>query len=392
MLSVWKQGRTNELGEYRFDGLHPAQYVVSAIPPERGVETRVNRPIPAMQLENGETYLPVYFPGTVDPDAAAPIDLLPGIDHNGLNLTLTRQKGMHIRGHIIGAAGSTAMVTLSRREARTAIAGSTAPRGIRLALDGAFGVEGIGPGFYDLVVTQGDGASRQFARATVAVDRDIDDVRLVLQPSFELKGVVTLDEASPGERAWNSNAVRAELVHEPYIAQVAPPGVNIAPDGSFVFRGMIPGDYRIRVGTTFHSYISEARLGSADLLASASRVDESVGDILRLRLNLNVGALGVAVFDEQDAPAPTVQAVLVPDYPKRQRLDLYRSRLSDEHGHVRFDDIEPGQYKVFAWESLEAGTWQDADFIRRYEDLGTPVRIGDGARESVTLKVIRVRR
>ena len=59
MLTVWKQGRTNEMGEYRFDGLHPAQDIVSAIPPERGAGAALSRPIPAMQLENGETYLPV---------------------------------------------------------------------------------------------------------------------------------------------------------------------------------------------------------------------------------------------------------------------------------------------------------------------------------------------
>ncbi len=391
MLTVWKQSRTNELGNYRFDALHPGQYFVSAIPPERGAGP--GQPSTAVRLENGETYLPIYFPETLEPEAAAPIDLLPGVDYTGVSLRLTQQKGLHVRGHLIGAFGSTVMAAVFRRETRTAIAGSTAPRAIHLGQEGVFGLEDMVPGFHDLVVTEGDGPTRRFARTTLAVDRDIDDLRLVLQPAFELKGMVTLDGAnSTGENAWASNSVRLELVHEPFIAQVAPPGVNIRPDGSFIFRGTIPGEYRIRVATTFQSYVSEARLGSADLLTAASHVDETVTDILRVRLNPNVGALDAAVFDEQNASAPTVQVVLVPDYPKRVRLDLYQSRMTDEQGHVHFDDVEPGIYKAFAWESLESGSWRDADFIRRYEDLGTSVRIGERSKETVNINVIRTRR
>jgi hypothetical protein len=50
--------------------------------------------------------------------------------------------------------------------------------------------------------------------------------------------------------------------------------------------------------------------------------------------------------------------------------------------------IAPGDYKLFAWEDLEPGEYNDPDFIRKYEALATPVRVSESSNLTVEVKVI----
>ena len=51
-------------------------------------------------------------------------------------------------------------------------------------------------------------------------------------------------------------------------------------------------------------------------------------------------------------------------------------------------NIPPGDYKLFAWENVEPGAWQDSDFIQRYESSGQTIRINEGSNETPQLRVI----
>ncbi len=50
--------------------------------------------------------------------------------------------------------------------------------------------------------------------------------------------------------------------------------------------------------------------------------------------------------------------------------------------------LPPGNYKLFAWESIESDEYLDGDFLRPYEDRGKPVHIEDGHQQSVQLELI----
>jgi hypothetical protein len=65
---------------------------------------------------------------------------------------------------------------------------------------------------------------------------------------------------------------------------------------------------------------------------------------------------------ESDWRGATV--VLVPDIFLRKRSSLYKTRRTDAFGKFRFDAISPGEYKVFAWEQIENGSWTDPDVLR----------------------------
>jgi protocatechuate 3,4-dioxygenase beta subunit len=376
MLTVSQQVRTNEAGEYRFADVQPEQYVVSVTSPER------------------PTFLPVYFPSTIDPDTTSPVDLLPGIEYGGVDLTIVEKDALRITGQVIdsvtGLPPKSVFVILSPRERRTLIAGSTVPHNILVAPDGTFVIGAVAPGFYDLLVTVGDWSERRAARVPIQASRDVDNLRLVLQPVFNLTGRVSI-EGMPGSLA-DLQTVKVELVHEPYITQVNPRAAEVQADGSFTLAGVMPGDYRVRVTAKLESYVMFARFRGADILNSVVHIDSGNGNDLEIRIKPNVSSLDAAVFDNQNTPLEGARVVLVPDYPNRQRLDVYETGMTDRSGHLQLKNLEPGNYKAFAWEYLEAGRWEDADFIQRYDDLGTPVHIAESATGNVSLTVIKVRR
>ncbi len=72
----------------------------------------------------------------------------------------------------------------------------------------------------------------------------------------------------------------------------------------------------------------------------------------------------------------------------RGRFDLVRTGATNASGQFRLERVAPGDYKLFAWDEVGDGDWQDPDFMRQYEDRGRPVRIAEGTTERVSLTVM----
>ncbi len=77
---------------------------------------------------------------------------------------------------------------------------------------------------------------------------------------------------------------------------------------------------------------------------------------------------------------------LLPDV--RGRFDLVRTATTDASGRFRLDRVIPGDYKVFAWNEVGDGDWQDPDLMRAFEERGAPIHIREGATERVGLTTI----
>ncbi len=101
--------------------------------------------------------------------------------------------------------------------------------------------------------------------------------------------------------------------------------------------------------------------------------------------------MDATVLDHRQMPIAAVTVALVPQGAQEKRYDIYRSATSDASGRIHLDNVVPGEYRNYAWESVENGAWTDPDFMRSYPNDGTPVRISEGGSSTVNVRLIPYR-
>lgn len=84
----------------------------------------------------------------------------------------------------------------------------------------------------------------------------------------------------------------------------------------------------------------------------------------------------------------TTRVVLVPQPPRRRNILLYQVTNPDSTGHFSFRGVAPGEYKLFAWESVPANAWQNSGFIASFERFGRAVNVNAGNAVRLTVDLI----
>jgi hypothetical protein len=133
-----------------------------------------------------------------------------------------------------------------------------------------------------------------------------------------------------------------------------------------------------------NAYVKSAQFGNRDALNPNLRLDDSPQGTLEIVIGTNPGKLDVAV----SAPAPSVTVVLIPPAAYAQHYDLYRAAAPDSSGHALFDNVAPGEYTAYALQDIRPGMEWDAEFIKKHEGRGKPVRINDGGAHTLNLEMI----
>jgi hypothetical protein len=403
-LTMFKETQSNDLGEYRLFGLTPGLYFVSAapyrtpeirdnayiVPTAPGLDRfgegwsqmtlgpRLNSGSPFHPFAlTGEKYAEVFFPGTTDSQSARPVDVQPGAVVRGIDLNtviLSPVTGHRLTVQLVDASGQ------SVRNARWSI--TVAGYGITPSIrngetaTGGFEVQDLSPGRYNVssAISVGTTVTMWGSKVIEVREGTFDDVRLVLTAPIVLPGRVIGMSASLKD---------ASIVLRPPSGG----GPPIQPDGSFSIVNVRPGDYELALtGAPPNFYISSVKLGNVDVTAGlqlASAPQQSLDVVI----SPNAGVVDGTVIDNAGQGASAVTVVLIPESPRRSRIDLYRVASSDTAGRFRLEGIVPGNYKVFLWESIEENSWQDPDVLRIYEDQGKPVRINDASRETIQLSI-----
>src|SRR5262249_41859569 len=110
------------------------------------------------QGQDTEGYIPVYYPGTTDPQSAAAIKLQPGIVFSGVDLTVAAVRTLRVQGQVInGVTGQPAQnAQVQLLPAQRGSGGGAYRRGIRnsgnsrsrINDQGMFEIRGVVPGSY----------------------------------------------------------------------------------------------------------------------------------------------------------------------------------------------------------------------------------------------------
>ncbi|HLQ76807.1 MAG TPA: carboxypeptidase-like regulatory domain-containing protein [Terriglobia bacterium] len=454
-LQIAAEGVTNELGEYRLFWLAPGRYYVSAtvqawqvnsqivnnpVAPigdtsNAGLSTSrsVSRPETTKPIGTGaaddEIYIPLYFPRTADGEQASPIDVQPGVDYKGVDLSVGPVHTYHVKGRLTNlptpaanpqaAAGGRAAPPLPPAggfPGRGAAAGGGPGGGpaiaIRLtpvdslgylppavqanATTGEFDFPKVVNGAYTLY-TFIDGTT---TRMPVEVrNADVDGIALPLAMGVSLPVQITLD-GEPPKNLPDISSLGIMLYRDPTLI-----GAPAMQGRGGEIPNLSPGDYRIYVTPLIrpiagtdpmppppqwqNAYVKSIRLGDTEVLSGGLRYEPKPDSRLDIVIGTNPGTVEGRVLNDQQQAIPSAAVVLFaePTGARITRTDMFRTASTDRVGSFQVKGLPPGDYRVYAWEGLDKDTWLDPDFVQN-ESRGRSIHIEEGKTSNVDVPII----
>ena len=135
------------------------------------------------------------------------------------------------------------------------------------------------------------------------------------------------------------------------------------------------------------------RLGDTDVLNGGLHFNSQPDETLEVVIGANPGTLEGRALDGQREPAPGVVVTLFAAERSIRiyRTDMYKVTSTDTSGRFQVQGLPPGDYKVFAWEGVENGSWMDPELVARYENWGQAVHIEEGKSQTVDLPLISLK-
>jgi protocatechuate 3,4-dioxygenase beta subunit len=397
----WEQvgaERTNDLGEYRVANLAAGNIYVSVSPPpdfKSLIESGGSAAGERLRREEkpNTSYQTTYYPGTSDRSQATPVQLHAGDDFP-VNFSLTAAPSLSIRGSVVNLPPRTmATIMLQSRDFGLVQSGTEVHK------DGSFVIRDVSPGSYTILASVDGSAvpmtARQFLRVGSA---NIDGLRLSPQPGATVRGHLRL-ESKGGVR--NFDPTRMYLSLQAAAAEDEASGLvvgdrytnlaHLSADGSFEWKDVPAGNYYVQLmgesGANEDWFVKSVLAGGREvndtgLIVSGGAV------LIDLLVSANGGVADGVVVDEKGSPVENAIVVAVPEARFRGRTDRYLKTVSDQSGRFSLHGIRPGDYTVFAWETVDGEAYFNPDFLKSYEGLGNAMKVSEGMRTALQLKVI----
>jgi protocatechuate 3,4-dioxygenase beta subunit len=436
--------KTDDRGEYRIFWMTPGLYYVDVIVPDGtntfnlimnadGLDTQasmnanrsivrdvLSRPIGTGAGPN-EAHVPVYYPTTTDPLQARVVDVRPGSDTRGLDITAIRVLTRTIRGTVFN--GVTRQLPSSAFPAQVRLlATDPAQQPFNGTVDqttGKFEIPRVVPGNYVLfgVMRQNSAPNTPptevlWASMPLEVrDRDIQDLSLATVPGIATQGRITVEGITgpPPNLAGLFIGMRPD----PLITQGAPsPSGQSTTEGTFNLAQANPGKFRVYVIPMLapnnpgllgglppgppalrelNPYVKSIKAGGVDVIDTGVTLAPGMETVnLEIVLATNAGAVSGRVLNDQKQPVDGAVVGLIPAVPSARgfRMDMYKSTSTDADGRFQLQGLPPGEYKVFAWDDVDTNALVDADFMRPFENLGTTIRVNEGDKPTLEVSLI----
>lgn len=369
--------KADDRGVYRVYDVYPGRYIVMANGRDHQAfrmqpEASMGKP-PQEQTKFGVQ----FYPGTDRLSSAAVMAIEPGKEVRGIDFHLSAAFSATLRGTVVLAEE---------------LQGDSWPWVIIIPVDlpepnqGTFSFPvppphysfeqyGMTPGEYLLVtnLSLGDRRYRGVQRLSMTAGAD-KDVKLQLEAGVDLSGSLRV-EGGAGESLRD---YQVELSAGDLIPLDGPqPTTRPKADGSFVLKSVVAGTWDINVNPIPPGgYIKSMRLGEQDVLTEDMIVDTRTAAPLRIVMSTRGGVLEGHVKRSEEAGGAIV--LLAPGGKFSHVLSFYSQSVADETGHFKMEGLTPGAYKLYAFEAMEYGSWQDPEFLKAFEGYGEKVEIVEG--------------
>jgi hypothetical protein len=409
VLYILQAVQTDDLGQYRLFWLSPGKYYVAArnaditrktisidmpAPGRAGTYEEISSPVIRHKTTNEgvveETDRLVYYGNTLDPTQAVGVDVTSGKTQEGINVSIAAgiSRAFRVRGNVVGAEGAQSTQAVSIRliprnwSADSVIPNATSDR------QGSFEAIGATPGSYILYAFVASPSGALSGRLPIDVgNSNLDHVTIPLTASVEISGRVTIN----GDTESNLlSSLRISLSRDPDLlglpqvptavgnrgAAAAGNGGNgtVAGDGSFRLAPVGVGDYRVNItGLPKGMYVQTVQADQENVLETGIHVNGSAVAPIQIRLGTDPGKIEGSVINERREPVSNAVVVLVPEMALRRQKNLFKQVTTDLMGRFIIENVPPGNYKLFGWDYVTDGAWENEAFMKTAESRGRTV-------------------
>ena len=392
----WEQAgaeRTNDLGEYRIANL-PAGNVYISVNPPPDFRSLIEAAGAAHEVKSASaTYQTMYYPGTPDRSQALPVPLHAGDDFPA-DFSLTPSPSLSIRGSVVNLPPrASASIMLQSRDFSLIMTGA------EMHKDGTFVFHDVSPGNYTIMAAVEGSAVPMTARQSLQVgSTNVEGLRLSPQPGATIQGHLHFESRNQLRFDPERIFLTLQMVDAAEESETAPVFresfsniAHVAADGSFQWADVPAGNYYVQIVGDSEAnggwYLKSASTGGRDVNDVGITVNGGVAN-LDLVASANGGVTEGIVVNSKGEPFANAVVVAVPEARMRGRIDHYRKTVSDQTGHFSLRGLRPGDYTIFAWESVEGEAYYNPDFLKTFEGQGTTLHLSDGDHKSMQVQLI----
>ena len=393
---------TDSRGEFQLFWIPPGDYFLGATPPVRSGG-------PGTPFQPGGR---TFYPSETSLAAATPIAIRGGEELRRMDISIRTAPAFKIAGMVTntipippdlngGTATATVFFHLANRDLETPndapIANNAGNISLALA-SGPFEIPNVPPGSYEVLARVADSSvgtglgAFSWGRALVDVtDRDVTNVAITIAPPANVKGTVRMADGT----ALPPN-LRVSLTPMGGSTRVAlytlltTRAATVSADGSFTVQSVPPGRFRLNAvsGMPQDFFVSDVRQNATSVFDAGFDVDSRVPGPLEIVLSSGAGVIDGVVTDGNSKQYAGAVVALVPDTRRFENRALFATVASDASGKFDFRGIAPGEYRLYAWETTPPNAYQNANFVRRFEDKAKIVVVGQRTSARVELTLI----
>jgi protocatechuate 3,4-dioxygenase beta subunit len=393
---------TDSRGEFQLFWIPPGDYYLGATP-----AVRPGGPGTPFQ-PGGRT----FYPSETNLNTATPITIHGGEDLRRMDISIRNAPAFKIAGTVLntipipadpngGTGTATVFFHLANRDLETPndapIANNAGNISLALA-SGPFEIPNVPPGSYEVLARVADSSvgtglgAFSWGRAIVEVtDHDVNNVAITVTPAAVVRGMVKMADGTavpPNLRV--SLTPMGGSTRVALYTLLTTRAATVGADGSFTVQSVPPGRFRLNAvaGLPQDFYVGDVRQNAISVFDEGFDVDNRSPGPLEIIVSSGAGVVDGVVTDGASKQYSGAVVALVPDSRRFGNRAVFATAASDASGKFVFRGIAPGEYRLYAWETTPPNAYQNANFVRRFEDKAKIVVVGPRTTTRVELSLI----